>query len=91
MWDKQEKVSQRIAKDPMGLGRMQRDKLVELAYTRKDASQDAQKGMSLQTRLHSTATRWLSEQMGSQRIALLTWHHLMLHSEMLSNALLCKE
>ncbi len=35
-------VCQRIAKDPMGM--MRRDKLCELAYTRKDASQDARKG-----------------------------------------------
>jgi len=49
VWDNHETVSQRINDDPIGLGTMRRDKVTEFASTSKDANEEAQKGMPLQT------------------------------------------
>ena len=46
VWDTKENVTQRIDRDPMGLGVMRRDKVAALAYTGAKAPQEARKGMS---------------------------------------------
>ena len=49
VWDRQDRVSQRINEDPMGLGVMRRDKVTALDYTSQEDSEDAPKGTPCQT------------------------------------------
>ncbi|CAL5223143.1 g5610 [Coccomyxa viridis] len=45
VWDESENFSQRIEKDPMGLGVMKRDKVAAPSYTSDEASEEIQKAL----------------------------------------------
>ena len=49
IWVMQDRMTQRVIEDPMGLGVMKYDRVVELAYTSQEGREDAQKGTPQQT------------------------------------------